>query len=100
MTRPSGAATDHLIGPLLQSVSRSFYLSIRFLPSGLREPVGLAYLLARATDSIADTSDIAPEIRKPALKTLASAIQGNGLVSEVAELRTSFAPLQADPAER
>jgi phytoene/squalene synthetase len=38
-----------------QSVSRSFYLTIRFLPRPLREPVGLAYLLARATDTIADT---------------------------------------------
>ena len=32
-------------GPLLASVSRSFYLSIRLLPRGLRAPIGLAYLL-------------------------------------------------------
>jgi farnesyl-diphosphate farnesyltransferase len=41
---------------LLRGVSRSFGLSIRLLPAVLREPVGLAYLLARITDTIADTS--------------------------------------------
>ncbi len=43
-----------LCGPVLRSVSRSFYLTIRMLPAALREPVGLAYLLARASDTIAD----------------------------------------------
>jgi farnesyl-diphosphate farnesyltransferase len=47
-------------GPLLASVSRSFYLSIRILPRGLRAPIGLAYLLARASDTIADSTE-APE---------------------------------------
>jgi farnesyl-diphosphate farnesyltransferase len=47
-------------GPLLASVSRSLYLSIRLLPRKLRAPVGLAYLLARASDTIADSAQ-APE---------------------------------------
>lgn len=91
---------EELIGPLLQSVSRSFYLSIRLLPSGLREPVGLAYLLARATDTIADTDEISVEVRKPKLQALASAIQGESRGTEVDELRKSFAPLQTSAAER
>ena len=41
---------------LLRGVSRSFYLSIRLLPEPLREPVSAAYLLARATDTVADTA--------------------------------------------
>jgi farnesyl-diphosphate farnesyltransferase len=41
---------------LLRGVSRSFYLTIRLLPSPVREPIALGYLLARASDSIADTS--------------------------------------------
>jgi farnesyl-diphosphate farnesyltransferase len=45
-------------GPLLASVSRSFYLSIRLLPRKLRTPVGLAYLLARASDTIADSATV------------------------------------------
>jgi farnesyl-diphosphate farnesyltransferase len=47
--------TDTLLGDLLKRVSRSFYLSLRVLPPGLRAPVSLAYLLARAADTIADT---------------------------------------------
>lgn len=99
MSRASAAVTDHLIGPLLRSVSRSFYLSIRVLPSGLRQPVGLAYLLARATDTLADTSEVAPEVRKPKLKTLAGAIQADVARSEIGDV-LSFARLQTDPAER
>jgi farnesyl-diphosphate farnesyltransferase len=40
--------------PLLRRVSRSFYLSVRLLPEGLRRPVAVAYLLARTSDTIAD----------------------------------------------
>ena len=39
---------------LLKEVSRSFYLSLRFLPSSVRGYLSIAYLLARATDTIAD----------------------------------------------
>ena len=46
---------QQLLGDLLKGVSRSFYLTIRVLPGELRWPVGLAYLLARAADTIADT---------------------------------------------
>jgi farnesyl-diphosphate farnesyltransferase len=59
----TNTASVRLLGPLLNSVSRSFYLSLRILPDGMREPIGLAYLLARAADTIADTSLIAPEKR-------------------------------------
>jgi farnesyl-diphosphate farnesyltransferase len=40
---------------VLKQVSRSFYLTLAVLPSTLRRPVSLAYLLARAADTIADT---------------------------------------------
>lgn len=39
---------------LLQRVSRSFYLTLRLLPDAVREPIALAYLLARFTDTEAD----------------------------------------------
>ena len=52
--------TADLGGPLLKAVSRSFYLTIRILPARLQAPIGLAYLLARASDTIADTAE-APE---------------------------------------
>ncbi len=56
--------------PLLRSVSRSFFLTIRLLPRAVREPIALGYLLARASDSIADTSDAEIERRVEALQQL------------------------------
>jgi farnesyl-diphosphate farnesyltransferase len=40
--------------PLLKSVSRSFYLSLRLLPIQVRESIALAYLLARVSDTLVD----------------------------------------------
>jgi farnesyl-diphosphate farnesyltransferase len=44
-----------LTGQLLKRVSRSFYISLAVLPAAVRPVLGLAYLLARAADTIADT---------------------------------------------
>lgn len=84
---------------LLKSVSRSFYLSIRILPRRLRDAVGLAYLLARTTDTIADTTHVSAEQRAEALRRLASVIQGEADPDLVTDLRTSFAPQQTNEAE-
>ncbi|PTB18102.1 farnesyl-diphosphate farnesyltransferase [Trinickia symbiotica] len=65
-----------LLGPLLKGVSRSFYLTLRVLPKGMREPVGLAYLLARAADTIADTSLIEPAQRLALLHELREQVNG------------------------
>jgi farnesyl-diphosphate farnesyltransferase len=89
-----------LLGPVLRDVSRSFYVSIRLLPRRLREPVGLAYLLARATDTLADTREIPATLRKQTLGTLASTIQGNAPPDQVIDVQNSFAPLQKNEAER
>ena len=43
---------------LLEKVSRSFGLSVRLLPPTLQDPVGLAYLLARSTDTVADATAV------------------------------------------
>jgi len=59
---------------LLKSVSRSFYLSIRILPRPVRPQLGLAYLLARAADTIADTRLVAVQCRRQALARLSDAI--------------------------
>ena len=45
---------NSLQGPLLAAVSRSFYLSLRFLPPPVRGALSVSYLLARAADTIAD----------------------------------------------
>jgi Phytoene/squalene synthetase len=91
---------DSLRGPLLRAVSRSFYLSLRFLPRALGDPLSLAYLLARATDTIADTQKPPVALRTEALRKLAAAIQGTAPQEAAAALRESFAPLQDDRAER
>lgn len=49
--------------PLLKRVSRSFYLSLRLLPESVRQPLSLAYLLARASDSIADADSASAALR-------------------------------------
>ena len=43
--------------PLLKRVSRSFYLTLRFLPSPVRESIALAYLVARLSDTLADGAE-------------------------------------------
>jgi farnesyl-diphosphate farnesyltransferase len=91
---------DRLRGPILRSVSRSFYLSLRILPGPLRDPLSLAYLLARATDTIADTPEPPTELRIEALQDLAWAIQGTASREAAASIRDSFAPLQSNEAER
>src|SRR5271155_4019907 len=65
-----------LLGPLLKGVSRSFYLTLRVVPIGMRDPIGLAYLLARAADTIADTSLIPPAQRLELLLSLRSQVNG------------------------
>jgi farnesyl-diphosphate farnesyltransferase len=51
---------------LLKRVARSFQLSLRILPSSIRPTLSLAYMLARASDTIADASS-APGFQRLAL---------------------------------
>jgi farnesyl-diphosphate farnesyltransferase len=69
-------ASADLLTSLLRDVSRSFYLTLRVLPGGVRRPIGLAYLLARATDTIADTELLPAERRLEALAELKGRILG------------------------
>jgi len=85
---------------ILRSVSRSFYLSIRFLPAQLREPIALAYLLARTTDTVADTAQISASVRMETLKLLSNSIQGTGAPDVIAEVIASFVSLQENARER
>ena len=87
-----------LLGALLRQVSRSFYLSLAVLPRALREPIGLAYLLARAADTIADTRLIPRDDRLGHLETLRQA--GAGELVDVRALARSCAPVQTHAAER
>jgi farnesyl-diphosphate farnesyltransferase len=66
----------YILTSLLRDVSRSFYLTMRVLPSSIRSQIGLAYLLARTTDTIADTEIIPLEQRLQALEALRGRILG------------------------
>jgi len=65
-----------LLTDLLKEVSRSFYLTLRILPRPVRRQIGLAYLLARATDTIADAACAPVATRLQALEQLRSRIAG------------------------
>lgn len=67
---------------LLRDVSRSFYLSLRALPPPVRGTLSLAYLLARATDTFADSGTLTIPQRLEALDATRAA-----LVSEAAGIR-------------
>ncbi len=85
------------LNDLLQATSRSFYLTMRVLPAAVRPQIGLAYLLARTTDTIADTEILPVEQRLEALDKLRARIlgQSSGPVN-FGEL----AKQQGSPAER
>ncbi|WP_250529862.1 phytoene/squalene synthase family protein [Caballeronia sp. ATUFL_F1_KS4A] len=89
-----------LLGPLLKSVSRSFYLTLRILPAGMRDPIGLAYLLARAADTIADTSLISPQRRLELLLSLRAQINGAPDDGALERIAGEVAGQQAQPDER
>jgi farnesyl-diphosphate farnesyltransferase len=61
---------DPGLAELLERTSRSFYLSLRFLPHETRDCLALAYLLARAADSVADTPLVPVAERGPVLEAL------------------------------
>ncbi|HEX4086225.1 MAG TPA: phytoene/squalene synthase family protein [Chthoniobacteraceae bacterium] len=70
---------DSELMELLAEVSRSFVLTIRALPRALRRPVGLAYLLARASDTIADTATAPIEARVECLRAFVGNEDGASL---------------------
>ena len=64
------------LNDLLRATSRSFYLTLRVLPAPIRGQIGLAYLLARTTDTVADTELLPVEQRLTALQKLRQRILG------------------------
>jgi len=74
---PASASREAwLLADLLKAVSRSFYLTLRVLPPCIRRPIGLAYLLARTTDTVADTEILPVKERLDVLSQLHERIQG------------------------
>lgn len=61
---------------LLREVSRSFFLSLRVLPRPMRRPVSLAYLIARASDTLADTPGVPAAEKLPLLEGFRAELEG------------------------
>ena len=49
---------DPTCDALLESNSRSFFLTLKILPRKMRRSIGLLYLLARVADTIADRKSV------------------------------------------
>jgi farnesyl-diphosphate farnesyltransferase len=94
------ATRERLLTDLLRGVSRAFYLSLRVLPKGLREPMGLAYLLARAADTISDTRLVPPAERLRHLLAFRAALEGRADVEQVRVIEQALTDKQALPAEK
>lgn len=88
------------VSQLLRGVSRSFGLSIQLLPAAVREPVGLAYLLARATDTVADTASQPVAHRLTLLDSLQHAFTHPQDNPQLSHALHDFARHVADPHEQ
>lgn len=86
---------------VLKGVSRSFYLSIRWLPRLMREPISLAYLLARASDTIADTAQVPASLREACLKKFSPSLKDKSeRASLLRMIEESFIDYQTDAKEK
>jgi farnesyl-diphosphate farnesyltransferase len=110
---------------VLRDVSRSFYVSLRLLPEPMRPAMAAGYLLARASDTLADTAAAPVDDRLELLDGFADELQGKGRgwrgallekfierqthagekvllqrLDECFELVTALDPLQADAVRR
>ncbi len=71
-----GIVRQQVVLGLLKRVSRSFYISLRLLPGPMREGAALAYLLARTSDSIADSSSADARLRAHCLRAFQAQLAG------------------------
>jgi len=84
------------IDSLLKGTSRSFYLTLKALPSKVRSQIGLGYLLARISDTIADSIKGSTSQRLEALEQYNDRIQRR---SKTLPNLVNLAQLQHNPAE-
>jgi len=96
---PAAMKHQELLGPLLKHVSRSFYLTLKAVPRDLQRPIGLAYLLARAADTITDTALISRADRLKYLELFRDAIR-EGRSEQLPTIAEALVARQQDAAER
>ncbi|MGZ8374699.1 MAG: phytoene/squalene synthase family protein, partial [Nitrospira sp.] len=95
------SSKHELLCDLLKRVSRLFYTTLVVVPANVRDQVGLAYLFARAADTIADTELIDRPRRLGFLNRLREQFVRESIDwTEVRAIQEVVGPLQQDSAER
>ncbi|MGZ8381345.1 MAG: squalene/phytoene synthase family protein, partial [Nitrospira sp.] len=95
------SSKHELLRDLLKRVSRLFYTTLVVVPANVRDQVGLAYLFARAADTIADTELIDRPRRLGFLNRLREQFVRESIDwTEVRAIQEVVGPLQQDSAER
>ena len=92
---------QELLRDLLKQVSRLFYMTLIVVPSDVRDQVSLAYLFARAADTIADTELIDRPRRLDFLGQLKGQFVSDQISwGQICEIQRAMGPLQRDSSER
>lgn len=91
----------YLLRDVLKQVSRSFYLTLAVLPGSVAKQVGLAYLFARAADTIADAGRLDRNTRATLLQQLKlQFVQESWNREDIKAIQTATAPQQGHAGER
>lgn len=100
ITQMHNGKQEQQLARLLKGVSRSFYLTLRVLPKDIREPVGLAYLLARAADTISDTRFLPTDERLTHLRAFREQLLGEAPKTLDTYVAAELTDTQSSLAER
>lgn len=97
----TAASKEELLRDLLRRVSRLFYTTLVVVPSDVRDQVSLAYLFARAADTIADTELIDRSRRLGFLNRLREQFLDEQIDwAQIHTIQQAMGPLQQESAER
>jgi farnesyl-diphosphate farnesyltransferase len=95
------SSKHELLRDLLKQVSRLFYTTLVVVPANVRVQVSLAYLFARAADTITDTELIDRPRRQSFLNRLREQFVGDQIDwAQIRTIQQAMGPLQQDSAER
>ncbi len=101
MITSTDLSKQELLRDLLKQVSRLFYTTLAVVPADVRDQVSLAYLFARAADTIADTDLIDRYRRLDFLSQLKGLFVGDQILwGQVQDIQRAIGPLQQHSAER
>jgi farnesyl-diphosphate farnesyltransferase len=92
---------QELLRDLLKQVSRLFYTTLVVVPADVRDQVSLAYLFARAADTIADTELIDRSHRLELLCLLKRQFASDQITwTQIREIQRAVGPIQQNTSER